>query len=121
MIGETRGLAGAGAEAQGFAGLGGWVGALVALGALGLAGSFELPELALPTAAAAMLAREWLVGGLLAVSALGPAAAVGGAVWAVAAGVYALARRRRRQDRWRAVERLERTLYLKRRKRRPRS
>jgi hypothetical protein len=86
-----------------------WIGALAALVALGALGSLETPPPVQPTGAA------WLWAPLLGLSAAGPVAALGGAAAALLFGGAAWVRRRRHRARWLEVERIERSLYSKRR------
>ena len=95
--------------------LGAWAGATLALLLLGAAGTLESPDAPLAAAGSGSLATGWLVGALIGLSALGPAAAVGAALWAVVLGSIALVRRRRHARRWQEVERMERAMFASRR------
>ena len=103
--------------------LGAWAGAALAVLLLGAAGTLEAGALEPPdpplaaAAASGALAQDRLVGALIGLSALGPAAALGAAAWAVALGGLALVRRRRHARRWREVERMERAMFASRRRR----
>ena len=94
-----------------------WAGAALALLLLGAAGTLESPESPL-AASASTAAGQWLLAVLIGLSALGPAAAIGAALWAVVLGSAALLRRRRQSIRWREVERMERAMFVARRRRR---